>query len=103
MDERPSVGFNRLTGVKCYFLRVFAISDLFLIAIAMMIFISLLDSFKSFAGFMLIYCAYLLKVRLNKPMGYDAHFFKNITSPRSYRPGRTEYAIEMDYKDPNEE
>lgn len=98
MPKGPSVHFNRLTGVKCYFLRVFVIGDLFIIVIALLIFSNILSSLISFVVFLFGYTAYLLLFRLNRPLGYDVHKFKKLIKPSNMRPGRADFEIDYDFR-----
>lgn len=97
MPKGPSFHFNRLTGVKCYFLKVFVISDLFVIVIALLIFANILSSLLSFIFFLFGYTVYLLCFRLNKPLGYDIHKFKKLVKPQKMRPGRASYEINLNF------
>jgi hypothetical protein len=100
MSNGPQFRFNRLTGVKCYFLKVFVLGDFFILAIALMVLANMLKSFMSFLAFLFIYTLYLLLFRLNKPMGYDVHKFKTLVKPRTYRPGRIAVNINFNYEAP---
>lgn len=87
-----AVRYHRQLSRSIYLWGIFTPNDFGTLIVGLALNILLFDSNAGMVALLLGYPAYLAVFRLGRPPGNDVHYFRSLTLPRHFRPGRTEPA-----------